>query len=138
MIHFTRCPKKCKTQHQNIVFTSRLCLTSQLYPKNISILFKFITNVFILSMYPSIFSSSGVNLVTFPFLVPSVLKILNNLSIGFILIFLSFTSCLLISVQIHLKLINVLSHNFFPFEVFTFVCMLSSLSLLFLLYGITY
>ena len=53
-------------------FTSGLCLTNQLYPKNISVLFKSVTAMFICSVCLLISSSSNTNLITSPFLVPSI------------------------------------------------------------------
>jgi len=79
-------------------FTSRLCLTNQLYPKNMSMSFKFVTTVSICSMCLLISSSNSANCVTYLFLVLSALKILNDLFIGSILIFSIFTSCLSIPV----------------------------------------
>ena len=75
-------------------FTSRLCLTNQLYPKNMSIPFKSVTTMSIFSVCPLVFSSSGTNLITSLFLVLSALKTSNDLSIGSVLIYSSFTSCL--------------------------------------------
>ena len=69
-------------------FTSRLCLTSQSCPKNISVPFKSVTIAFKVSLCLLIFISSGAILITFPFLVPSVLNILNEKLTGFVLIFL--------------------------------------------------
>ena len=92
----------------------------------------------IFSIYLLISSSIDANLITFLFLVLSILKTSNNLSIGFILIHSSFTSYLSILVWIHLELTSVLSYNLFSFNVFTFVYMLSSLYLLSLLYRIIY
>ena len=58
-------------------FTSGLCLTNQSYPKNMSMPFKSMTTVSMCSLCLLICSSSSANLVTSPFLVPSVLKTLN-------------------------------------------------------------
>ena len=79
-------------------FTSGLCLTNQLYPKNMSILFKFVTVVLIYSLYPLISSFSSTNYVISPFLGTSILKTLNDLFIGFVLVLSFFTSYLSISV----------------------------------------
>jgi len=68
-------------------FTSRLYLNNQLYFKNMSIPFKFITAILICSLYLLISTSSGVNHVTSPFLVLFTLKTLNDLFIGSALIF---------------------------------------------------
>ena len=76
--------------------------------------------------------------MTSSFLVPSVLKTLNDLDIDSILIYSSFTSWLSISVWVYPELTSVLSYSFFLFYIFIFLCILSSLSLLSLPYGITY
>ena len=103
-----------------------------------SMLFKFITTMSIFSVCSLISSFNSINLVISLFLVLSVLKTLNDLSISSVLICYSFTSCLSVPVWIHLELTSVLSHNFFLFNFFTFVCTLSSLFLLSLFYGIIY
>jgi len=113
-------------------FTSRLCLTSQSYPKNIFMLFRSITATSICFLYSFILTSNSAYHVASLFLVLSILKTSNNWSIGFILIFSSFTSCLLILVCIYSEPTSIYSYNFFPFAVLILVCMLSSLSLLFL------
>jgi len=82
--------------------------------------------------------TSSVNLVTSLFLVLSVLKTSNNLSIGSVFILFSFTSCLLISIWIHSESTNVFSHNFFLFDILIFVYILSFFYLLSLCWGITY
>ena len=87
------------------------------------------TAVLIYSLYPSIFTSNGMNQVTSPFFVSSVLKTLDNLFIGSVLIFSSFTSCLLIPVWVQLEFTNACSHNFFPVFVLMLVCIFSSLAL---------
>ena len=63
-----------------------------------SIPFKSMTVTSICSLCLLISTSGSANHVTSLFLVLSILKTLNDLSIGSILIFSSFTSCLLISV----------------------------------------
>jgi len=78
-------------------FTSGLYLTNQLFPKNMFMLFKSMTTMSILFICLLISSSSGTNLVTFPFLIPSVLKTLN-LFISSVFICSFFTSCLSILV----------------------------------------
>ena len=60
--------------------------------------FKSMTAVIICSLYLLISTSSDVNHVISPLLVSFILKTLNDLSIGSVLIFFSFTSCLLILV----------------------------------------
>ena len=118
--------------------TSGLCLTNQLYPKNMSVLFKSVTIVLICFLCLLISTSNSVNQVTFPFFVPSVLKTLNDLSIGSILIFSSLTSCLLIPVWVHPESTNVYSRSSFLFFILMLVYMFSFLALLFLQFGITY
>ena len=59
-------------------FTSRLYLTNQLYPKIMSVPFKSMTAMSILSIYPFISSSNSANLVISLFLVSFALKTLNN------------------------------------------------------------
>ena len=110
-----------------VQFTFGLHLTNQSYLKNISMLFKSVTTTFIFSICLLISNSSDTNLVTSLFLVSFILKTLNNLSISFVLIYFSFTNCLLISVWVHSELISVLSYSFFLFDVFMFVCILSFL-----------
>ena len=108
-------------------FTSILCLTNQLYPKNISIPFKSMTTALICSLCLLISTSSGTNWVTSPFFVPFVLKTLNDLSIGSVFIFSYLTSCLLIPVWVHLESTNTCNCNSFPFFVLMFVCTFNSL-----------
>jgi len=79
-------------------FTSELYLTNQLYSRNMFMPFKPITAMLIHSMYLLISSSNDINYVTSLSLVLSILKTLNDLFIGFILIFSFFTNCLSISV----------------------------------------
>ena len=108
-------------------FTSRLCLTNQLYPRNMSMLFKSVTAALICSMCLLISSSSSANYITSPFLVLSVLKILNNLSISFILIIYSFTSCLLILVCVQSESTSAFSYSSFLLDILTFVYTFNSL-----------
>ena len=89
--------------------------------------FKFVTAMSIHSIYPLIFSSSGMNLVTSSFLVLFVLKILNDLSIGSVLILSSFTSCLSIPVCIRPESTSIFSHSSFSFNILIFVYMFNSL-----------
>ena len=79
-------------------FTSGLCLTNQLYSKNMSILFKSVTAISIYSLCPLISSFSGTNYVISLFLGTSILKTLNDLFIGFVLVLSFFTSYLSIPV----------------------------------------
>ena len=76
--------------------SNRLCLTNQLYSKNMSMQFKFITTTSIFSIYLLVSSSNSANWVTlwFLLLVLAVLKVLNSLGSGVILIYSFFTSCL--------------------------------------------
>ena len=111
-------------------FTSELCLTSQSYSKNMSVLFMFITTTSIFYLCLLISISSDTNHLTFPFLVLFILKTSNIISAGFILIFLLLTSCLLIPICVHLESTSACNYSFFLFCVLTFVCTFSSLSLL--------
>ena len=119
-------------------FTSGLCLTNQLYLRNMSMLFKSVTAISICSICLLIFSSSSTNLVTFPFLVLSVLKTSNDLSISSVLILSFFTSCLLIPVWVQIESTSALSHSSFLFDILTFVHTFNFLSLLSHQYGIIY
>ena len=89
-------------------------------------------------LYLLILTSIGVYYVISLFLVLSVLKTLNNLSIGFILILSSFTSCLLIPVWVHSESTSTYSHKFFLFNVLMFIYTFNFLSLLFFWFRITY
>ena len=99
---------------------SRLCLTSQLCPKNMSVLFKSVTTVSSCSLCPLILIYKDAILVTSPFFVLSVLNTSNKKLIGFIWILLSFTSCSSIPVCVHPKSTNALTLRFFPFFVLMF------------------
>ena len=112
-------------------FTSRLYLTNQSYPKNMSVLFRLVTAASIFFLCLLISTSSGTNHVTSPFLVLFVLKTLNTISADFVWICSFLTSCLLIFMYMHLESTSTCSHNFFFVCVFTFACILSSLSLSF-------
>ena len=102
-------------------YISGLCLINQSYPKNMSIPFKSVTTVSICSLYLLISTFSSTNHVTFPFLILSTLKILNDLFIGFVLIFFSFTSCLLILVWIYSESTSTYNHSSFLFAILIFV-----------------
>jgi len=103
-------------------FTSGLCLTNQLYSKNMSMPFKSMTAISMFFLCLFISTSSGAYHVTSSFLVPSVLKTSNNLSIGSILIFSSFTSCLSIPMCMHPESTSIYNCSFFPFLVLMLVC----------------
>ena len=100
--------------------------------------FKSVTAVSIHSLYLSISTSNGANLVTSPFFVLSALKTSKDLSIGSILILSFLTNCSLILVWVYPESTNACSCNSFPFFVLMLVCMFNSLSLLFIWFGITY
>ena len=106
--------------------TSRLCLTSQLCFKNISVLFKSITAASSHSLYLLILISRGATLVTFLFFVLFTLKTLNKKLIGLVWILSSLTNYLLISIYVHPELTNVLTLRFFLFFVLTFTHMFNS------------
>ena len=105
--------------------TSGLCFTNQLYPKNMSILFKSMTAVSIYFLYLLIFTSSGTNCITSPFFILSVLKTSNDLSIGSILILSFLTSCLSILVWVYLvsrsKKMDLIYFIFYLFFYFLFL-----------------
>ena len=103
-----------------------------------SVPFKSMTTVLTFFLCPFILTSSGANHITSPFLVPFTLNTSNDISIGSVLIYSSFTNCLLISVYVHPESTSTCNHNFFLFFVLIFVCMFNFLSLLFLKFGITY
>jgi len=119
-------------------FTSRLCLTNQSYPKNMTMLFKSVTVTSMCSLYSLISSSSGTNYITSPFLVLSVLKNSNDLFIGSVLILSFFTSCLSIPVWIQPESTSTFNHNYFLFDVLIYMCIFNSLSLLSHQFGIIY
>ena len=103
-----------------------------------SMLFKSVTAVSILSLCPLISISNGVLQVTTLFLIPSALKTSNILSTGSILIHSSLTSCLLIPVWVQPESTNACNCNSFPIFVLILVYIFSSLTLLFLQFGIMY
>ena len=113
-------------------FTSGLCLTNQLCPRNMSILFRSVTAASICFLYLLISTSSGAILVTSLFSVPSALNISKEKSTGFVWILLSLTNCSLISIWVHLEFTSASIHNSFLFLVLIFACIFSSFSLLFL------
>ena len=119
-------------------FTSGLCLTNQLYPRNMSVPFKSVTATSICSLCLLILTSSSAYHVISLFLVPSALNTSNDLSISLVLIFSFFTSCLLIPIYVYPESTSTYSCSSFPFNVLTFICMLSSLSLSFLQFRIIY
>ena len=119
--------------------TSGLCLTSQLWPRNISVLSRSVTAASSCSVCPLILISRGATLVTSLFFVPSVLKTSNEKLIGFVGIFLSLTNYSLISVCVHPESTSALTSSFFLFFVLTFACMFNShFPLLLWRFGITY
>ena len=138
MLYFAFFWASCKLHCPFVPVNFCVMLTNQSYPKNMFVPFKSVTIMSIFSVCPLISSSSSTNLVTSPFLVLSALKILNNQSISSVLICFFFTSCLSILVWVYSELTNILSCNFFLFDIFIFVHTLSSLSSLSLLYRITY
>ena len=97
--------------------TSKLYSTNQLYPKNMSMLSKFMTTKLICSLCPLILTSSSTYHVTSSFLVPSILKTLNDLAIGFVLILSSFTNYFLVPVWIYPEFISTYNCNSFLFEI---------------------
>ena len=100
-----------------------------------SVLFKFMTVMLMFFLCLFVLTFSSLYCVTSLFLIPYVL---NNLSISSILIFSSFTSCLLIPVCMHPESTSVCNYIFFLFFVLMLVCMFNFLSLLFYWFGIIY
>ena len=118
---------------------SRLCLTSQLCPKNMSILSKSVTAASRVSLCPLISISRGTILIISPFFVLSTLNTSKEKSIGFIWILLSLTSCSLILVCMHPESTSVFTFKFLLFFILTFACMFNSLfPLLVQWFGIIY
>ena len=139
MFHCATSWTSCKYDGAIFQLTSRLCLTSQLWSKNISILFKSITAASSVSLCPLISISRGIIFVTSPFFVPSVLKTLNEKFIGLVWILLSLTSFSSILVCVHPESTSALSFNFFPFFIFMSACTSNShFPSLFQRFGITY
>ena len=119
--------------------TSRLCLTSQSYPKNISIPFKSVTAASKVSLYPLISIFRGATLVISPFFVPSALNTSKEKSIDFIWILLSLTNCLSIPVWVHPESTNAFTFRLLPFFVLIFACTFNfCFPLLLWRFGITY
>ena len=110
--------------------TSGLCLTNQLYLRNMSILFKSITTASSCFLYLLISISRDAILVTSLFLVLFTLKTLNKKFIGFVCILLFLTSYSSILVYVHLESTSALTLRFLLFFVFTFACMFNSLLIL--------
>ena len=119
--------------------TSRLCLTSQSWPKNISVPSNSVTTASNCSLWLLISISREATFVTSPFFIPSVLKTSNEKFIGFVGIFLFLTNYSSIPVYVHPKSTNVLILSFFSFFVSTFACTFNSLfPLLLQWFGIIY
>ena len=110
--------------------TSELCLTSQSWPKNMSILFKSTTTASICSLYLLILISRGVTLVISPFFVLSMLKTSNEKFISFVCILFSLTSYSSISICMHPEFTSALTLRFLLFFIFMFAYMFNSLSTL--------
>ena len=118
--------------------TSGLCLINQSCPRNMSILFRSITAASSCSLCALILISRGAILVTSPFFVLFALKTSNEKFIGFVCIFLSFTSYSSILVCMYPEFTNALTLRFFLFFILIFVCMFSSFLVLLYWLGITY
>ena len=82
-------------------FTSRLYLTNQLCPRNMSILFKSIIAVSICFLCLLISTLSGANLIISLFLVLFVLKTSNDIFASLVLVYFSLTNYLLISICVY-------------------------------------
>ena len=89
--------------------TSRLCLTNQSCPRNMSVLFRSVTAASRVSLCPLISISRDATLVTSLLFIPSVLNTSKEKLISLVWILLSLTSCLLISVCVHLESTSALS-----------------------------
>ena len=119
--------------------TSGLCLTSQSWPKNISVPSKSITTTSSISLCLLILISKDTTLVTSPFFVLFALNTSNEKLSGFVYILFFLTNCLSIPVYVHLESTNALTFNFLLFFVFTSACMFNShFSLLFQWFRIIY
>ena len=115
-------------------FTSGLCLTNQLYPKNISILFKSVITALVCFLYLLILTSISIYYVTSLFLILSVLKTLNDLFMDSILILSSFISYLSIPVWVYPEFTSIkikeggldfFSFLFFFYFIFYFISLFS-------------
>ena len=100
--------------------TSGLCLTSQLYSKNMSVLFKSVIATSNCSLWLLISISRGATLVTSPFFVLSALKTSNEKLISFVFILLFLTICSSIPICVHLEYTSAFTFKFLPFFIFTF------------------
>ena len=110
-------------------FTSGLCSTSQLYPRNRSVSLISDTTASICSMYLFELISKGTNslIVFFPFLNPSELYTLNSLGSDLVDIPFSSTVFLAIVVFVHPELINALTLSFLLSLILIVGCTISSL-----------
>ena len=102
--------------------TSRLCLTSQSCPRNMSVPSKFITATSRVSLCLLISTSRDATLVTSPFFVLSVLNTSKEKFISLVWILLSLTNCSSIPVFVHPESTIAFTFNFLPFFVLTFTC----------------
>ena len=106
--------------------TFGLCLTSQSWPKNMSVQFKSITAASNYSLWLLILIFRDTTLVTSPFFILFALETLNEKFISFIWILLSLISCSSITVCIHLESTSALTFNLFLFFVFISACIFKS------------
>ena len=106
--------------------TSGLCLTSQSWPRNISVPSRSVTAAFSCSVCLLILISRGTTLVTSPFFVPFALKTLKEKSIDFVGIFLSLTNYSLIPMYVHPESTSALTSSFFLFFILIFACTFNS------------
>ena len=106
--------------------TSRLCLTSQSCPRNMSVPSKSITAASNVFLCPLILISRGATLVTSPFFVPSALNTSKEKFISFVQIFLSLTNCSSILVCVQPESTSALTFSFLLFFILTFACMFNS------------
>ena len=138
MFHGTTFWTSCELYHPSFPINFWVCLTSQSWPKNMSVPFKSVTAASNCSLWLLISISRSATLVTFPSFVSSALKTLNKKFIGFVWILLSLTNYLLISMCVQPESTSAFTLRFFSFFVFTFACTFNSLSMLLCWFGITY
>ena len=119
--------------------TSRLCLTSKLCPRNISVLFKSITEASSCFLCLFILTSRDATLVISLFFVPSALNTSNEKFIGLVWILLSLTNYSLIPVYVHPESTSAFTLSFLLFFIFMSACTFNFLfPLLFWWFGIIY
>ena len=106
--------------------TSRLCLTSQSCPKNISVPSRSVTAASRVSLCLLISISRGATLVTSLFFVLSALKTSKEKSIDLVGILLSLTNYSLITVCVQPESTSTLTFSSLPFFILMFACTFNS------------